>query len=49
MNNPSNEKDIAPRRNEAKRKTDMEKNFKETINKATFIFRLVKRRPDLWC
>ena len=33
---------------EAKRKADMEKDFKETINKATSILRLAKRRPDLW-
>ena len=49
MTNPSKENEIAPHRDEAKRKADVEKNFKETINKATSILRLVKRRPDLWC
>ena len=49
MTNPTNEKEIAPRRDEAKQKADMEKTFKETINKATSVLRLVKRRPDLWC
>ena len=49
MNNTSNEKEIASRRDDVKPKADVEKTFEETMPKATSILRLVKRRPDLWC
>ena len=48
MPDSSDEKETASRRDEAKRKADVEKAFKETIHKATSFLRLVKKRPDLW-
>ena len=48
MPDSRDEKKIAPRRVEAKRKADMEKAFKETVNEATSALRLAKKRPDLW-
>ena len=49
MPDSSNKKEITPYRDEATWRADMEKAFKETINEAISIFKLIKRRPDIWC